>query len=111
VCGVRRTAHPNPPPLSPATGRRAGKHNWGQATQRSLLSSALGLGVAGDAVYNGAEELLRTQDTAVDFFNAKIERYPNHLGRTILWVGASTLYGVRERLDQDIRQIVLNSWL
>ena len=34
-----------------------------------------------------AEELLRTEDTAVDFFNAKIERYPNHLGRTVLWAG------------------------
>ena len=27
-----------------------------------------------------AEELLRTENTAVDFFNAKLERYPNHLG-------------------------------
>ena len=33
-----------------------------------------------------ADELLRTESTAVDFFNAKIERYPNHLGRTVLWV-------------------------
>jgi hypothetical protein len=30
-----------------------------------------------------ADELLRTENTAVDFFNAKIERYPNHLGRTV----------------------------
>ena len=34
-----------------------------------------------------ADELLRTENTAVDFFNAKIERYPDHLGRTVLWVG------------------------
>ena len=27
-----------------------------------------------------ADELLRTETTAVDFFNAKIERYPDHLG-------------------------------
>jgi hypothetical protein len=58
-----------------------------------------------------ADELLRTQNTAVDFFNAKIERYPNHLGRTVLWVGTSTLYGVREHPEQDIRQIVVNLWL
>jgi hypothetical protein len=35
-----------------------------------------------------ADELLRTEKTAVDFFNAKIERYPDHLGRTVLWAGA-----------------------
>ena len=58
-----------------------------------------------------AEELLRTENTAVDFFNAKIERYPNHLGRTVLWAGASTLYGVREHPDEDIGQIILTSWL
>jgi glyoxylase-like metal-dependent hydrolase (beta-lactamase superfamily II) len=58
-----------------------------------------------------AEELLRTENTAVDFFNAKIERYPDHLGRTVLWVGASVLYGAREHPDEDIRRIILASWL
>ena len=58
-----------------------------------------------------ADELLRTAHTAVDFFNAKIERYPNHLGRTVLWVGASALYGVREHPEEDAGQIVLTSWL
>jgi glyoxylase-like metal-dependent hydrolase (beta-lactamase superfamily II) len=58
-----------------------------------------------------AEELLRTENTAVDFFNVKIERYPNHLGRTVLWAGASTLYGVREHPEEDIGQIILSSWL
>ena len=60
---------------------------------------------------DGAEELLRTQPNAVDFFDAMIARYPEHLGRTILWIGASVVYGARERPDQDIRQIVLASWL
>jgi len=60
---------------------------------------------------DNAEELLRTEETAVDFFNAKIERYPNHLGRTVLWVGAKALYDVRAQPDGDIAQIVLNSWL
>jgi glyoxylase-like metal-dependent hydrolase (beta-lactamase superfamily II) len=58
-----------------------------------------------------AEELLQTEKTAVDFFNAKIERYPNHLGRTVLWAGVQTLYGYREHPEEDIRQIILNSWL
>jgi glyoxylase-like metal-dependent hydrolase (beta-lactamase superfamily II) len=58
-----------------------------------------------------AEQLLGTVDTAVDYFNAKIERYPNHLGRTVLWVGVSTLYGVREHPEQDVRQIMVGSWL
>ena len=58
-----------------------------------------------------AEELLRTERTAVDFFHAKIERYPNHLGRTVLWAGADTLYGVREDPTGNVGAIVLNSWL
>jgi glyoxylase-like metal-dependent hydrolase (beta-lactamase superfamily II) len=58
-----------------------------------------------------AEELLRTKTTAVDFFNAKLERYPNHLGRTVLWVGTSVLYGVREHPEQDVRQIIVAAWL
>jgi glyoxylase-like metal-dependent hydrolase (beta-lactamase superfamily II) len=58
-----------------------------------------------------AAELLRTQSTAVDFFNAKIERYPNHLGRFVLWAGASVLYGVRDHPDQDVAQVVLGAWL
>ncbi|HET7051713.1 MAG TPA: MBL fold metallo-hydrolase [Solirubrobacteraceae bacterium] len=58
-----------------------------------------------------AEELLRTENTAVDFFNAKLERYPNHLGRFVLWAGASVLYGLREHPEQDVAQIILGSWL
>ena len=58
-----------------------------------------------------ADELLRIENTAVDFFNAKIERYPNHLGRTVLWAGAGALYGVREHPEEDIGQIILTSWL
>ena len=58
-----------------------------------------------------AEELMRTENSAVDFFNAKIERYPDHLGRTVLWAGIQTLYGVREHPEEDVRRIVLNSWL
>jgi glyoxylase-like metal-dependent hydrolase (beta-lactamase superfamily II) len=58
-----------------------------------------------------ADELLRTENTAVDFFSAKIDRYPNHLARTVLWAGASALYGVREHPDDDIVQILVTGWL
>jgi glyoxylase-like metal-dependent hydrolase (beta-lactamase superfamily II) len=58
-----------------------------------------------------AEELLRSEEAAVDFFNAIIERYPKYLGRTVLWAGVQTLYGVREHPDADIRQIIVSSWL
>jgi glyoxylase-like metal-dependent hydrolase (beta-lactamase superfamily II) len=58
-----------------------------------------------------ADELLRTEDTAVGFFNAKIERYPDHVGRTVLWAGTSALYGVREHPGEDIAQIVLAGFL
>jgi glyoxylase-like metal-dependent hydrolase (beta-lactamase superfamily II) len=58
-----------------------------------------------------AEELLRTEDSAIGFFNAKLERYPGYLGRTVLWAGARTLYGVREHPEQDVRRIMVGSWL
>jgi hypothetical protein len=58
-----------------------------------------------------AEELLRTENTATGFFNAKIARYPDHLGRMILWVSASALYGVREHPGENPAQITLSSWL
>jgi len=50
--------------------------------------------------FDNAEELLQTQNIPVDFFNAEVERYPKHLGRTVLWIGANVLYGVREHPEQ-----------
>jgi|1185.fasta_scaffold57510_2 glyoxylase-like metal-dependent hydrolase (beta-lactamase superfamily II) len=58
-----------------------------------------------------AEELLRTEATAVGFFDAKIARYPDHLGRTVMWAGARGLYDVRANPDGNIAQILLGSWL
>ena len=58
-----------------------------------------------------ADELLRTESTSVGYFNAKIERYPDYLGRLILWVTAQALYGVREHPGEDPRRIILASWL
>jgi glyoxylase-like metal-dependent hydrolase (beta-lactamase superfamily II) len=58
-----------------------------------------------------ADELLRTETTALGYFNAKIERYPDHLGRLILWVTARALYGVREHPGENPAKIILSSWL
>jgi glyoxylase-like metal-dependent hydrolase (beta-lactamase superfamily II) len=58
-----------------------------------------------------ADELLQTNNTAVDFFNAMVERYPNYIARTVLWAGASALYGVREHPDDDVAQILVGGWL
>jgi glyoxylase-like metal-dependent hydrolase (beta-lactamase superfamily II) len=58
-----------------------------------------------------AEELLRSENSAVDFFDAKIERYPDHVGRTVLWASASALYGAREHPGEDLSQIILAGWL
>src|SRR5262245_58140949 len=58
-----------------------------------------------------ADQLLRTETTAVDFFNAMVERYPNHLAQTVLWAGASALYGVRDHPDDDVGQILVAGWL
>jgi glyoxylase-like metal-dependent hydrolase (beta-lactamase superfamily II) len=57
-----------------------------------------------------AEQLAQTANTAVDFFNAKIERYPDFLGRTVLWVGASVMYGIREHPD-EVPGVILSSWV
>jgi hypothetical protein len=43
-----------------------------------------------------------------------IDRYPNHLARTVLWAGASALYGLREHPGQDaehVEQILVAGWL
>ncbi len=58
-----------------------------------------------------ADELLRTAPTAVDYFDAKIERYRDHLGRTVLWAGARAIYDVRERPGEDAATIVRSAWL
>ncbi len=58
-----------------------------------------------------ADQLLQTAPTAIDFFDAKIQRYPNHLARMVLWAGARALYGARENPGGDLRQILVSSWL
>ena len=58
-----------------------------------------------------ADEVLATENTAVSFFNATIERYPEHLGRYVMWVSARALYGVREHPEGNAAQITAASWL
>ena len=58
-----------------------------------------------------ADECLRNEPTAVDFFTAMIERYPNHLARTVLWAGASAVYSVREHPEEDVGQLLVAGWL
>jgi glyoxylase-like metal-dependent hydrolase (beta-lactamase superfamily II) len=80
--------------------------------QNSELADDAGRTIAQTRQYmDDADELLMTETTAVGFFNAKIDRYPDHLGRMVLWVSASAIYGVRARPGEDARQIILASWL
>ncbi len=80
--------------------------------QNKLLDDDAARQIAETRQYlDDAEELLRTETTAVDFFNANIERYPDHLGRFVLWAGTRGLYDVRENPDGDIAKILLGSWL
>ena len=58
-----------------------------------------------------ADELLQTEATAVDFFNAMIERYPNHLARTVLWAGCSAVYSVRDHPEEDVGKLLVAGWL
>ena len=49
-----------------------------------------------------ADDQLTKNSTAVRFFNAMLERYPNrHLGATILWAGANALYAHTGSEAQD----------
>jgi hypothetical protein len=80
--------------------------------QNKQLDDDAGRTIAETRQYlDDADELLRTESTAVGFFNAKVERYPDHLARTVLWAGASALYGVREHPGEDVAQILVAGWL
>ncbi|GAF48321.1 MBL fold metallo-hydrolase [Rhodococcus wratislaviensis] len=41
---------------------------------------------------NSSDELLNQHTTALEFFNAMMERYPDRLNPTALWMGATALY-------------------
>lgn len=78
--------------------------------QNSRLDDDAGRTIAQTPQYlDDADELLATERTALGFFNAKIERCPEHLGRFVLWVSARALYGVREHPEGNAAQITLAS--
>ncbi|MFD0275166.1 MBL fold metallo-hydrolase [Kitasatospora sp. NPDC127111] len=56
-----------------------------------------------------AEAVLAAQETPEGFFSAMLERHPDRLGRTVLWVSARALYFARE--GDDPWQTVLAAWL
>jgi glyoxylase-like metal-dependent hydrolase (beta-lactamase superfamily II) len=60
---------------------------------------------------DNAEILLRSQDSAVDFFSASIDRYPDHLARTVLWATARALYAVRDNPDGNVGEAIVSAWL
>ena len=89
-----------------------GAHHIVAGHQHEALDDDAARVVAESRKYlDDAEELLQSAGGALEFFNAMIERYPDHLGRTVLWVGASILYGVRAHPDTDPVQIVVGSWV
>jgi hypothetical protein len=56
------------------------------------------------------DDLLLKNPTAVDFFNAMLERYPDRrLGATTLWSGAKAVYASRDRQGEAV-QNVINGW-
>ncbi|MFJ3793383.1 MBL fold metallo-hydrolase [Kitasatospora sp. NPDC090091] len=56
-----------------------------------------------------AEAVLAKQTTAEGFFAAMLERHPDRLGRTVLWVSARALYFARE--GDDPWQTLMAAWL
>jgi glyoxylase-like metal-dependent hydrolase (beta-lactamase superfamily II) len=79
--------------------------------QNKQLDDDAGRTIAETRQYlDDADELLKTETTAVGFFNAKIARYPDYLGQMILWISARALYGVREHPGENAGQIILSSW-
>jgi glyoxylase-like metal-dependent hydrolase (beta-lactamase superfamily II) len=58
-----------------------------------------------------AEESLRIENSAVDYFNAMVERYPDRLGCTVLWATAQAVFGIREHPGDDPVQFIAGGWL
>jgi hypothetical protein len=58
-----------------------------------------------------AETALKTETTALGYFNHLIQLYPDHAGQLILWAGAGAQYGVREHPADDRAKIVAAAWL
>ena len=62
------------------------------ASQLSELTYQVGTGNDTITTGNGADELLSQHATALGFFNAMVERFPDRLNPGALWLGAAALY-------------------
>lgn len=76
------------------------------------LSDDAASAIAGTREYlDVAGEMLRTENTAAGYFSAMVERYPDRLGRTVLWATAQAVYGIREHPGEDPVQFIAAAWL
>jgi hypothetical protein len=57
------------------------------------------------------EQFAGRTDTAVGYFNAEIERYPDLPGTANPVGDRPSPYGAREHTREDPRRIILASWL
>jgi len=64
-----------------------------------------------DVMIDEAEMALKTDTTALDYFNHLIGLHADYAGQLILWAGAGAQYGVRERPAEDRSKIVASAWL
>ena len=58
-----------------------------------------------------AERTLSSEDDAVGYFNTMVERYHEHLGRTVLWATAQGVLGIRQNPGEDPVQFIAAGWL
>ena len=54
---------------------------------------------------------LNAETSAVGYFNAMVERYPERLGRTVLWATAQAVFGIRAHPGEDPVQFIAGGWL
>jgi hypothetical protein len=78
---------------------------WGRRFQ--LFLTVAGLVAVITAVLAGAA----ADVLAADYFNAMVERYPDRLGRTVLWATAQAVFGIREHPGEDPTQFIAAGWL
>lgn len=98
--------------LAASSPLSAAPSSWRRRRRAWLLSSHAARTIADTREYLAvAEELLRTENTAAGYFNAMVERYPDRLGRTVLWATAQAVFGIREHPGEDPAQFIAGGWL